>query len=316
MPATTPPACRDQTGPGTGKAQSVKPISVCSFSSTTATASKGRCIRGNWAHYRCPNWRPPPLCYRRLKQHLNDVNEEQYLVTVPRRSAIRFSQGGRDTECRPGAFLLEHGQSPYEFSYARDNALWVLKVPGESLRARLHTPNRYCALAFDATQGAGWLFASYVNLIGQQLLRGDDTARHVLGQHLVELLACSVEGDARVLSSQDSPVRNAHLSRIEHYVRQHLGNADLNPTQVAQACGISVRYLHSLYQGQGQTFSEWLCGQRLERAHHTLLSASALHSIARIAQQWGFADQAHFSRLYKRRYGYPPSQARRAGLAA
>lgn len=250
-----------------------------------------------------------PLCYRRLKQHLPD-QDEQYLVTVPRYAPIRFSQGGRDTQCQPGGFLLEHGQSPYEFSYAHDNALWVLKIPGELLRARLRTPDRYCALAFDAGQGAGWLFASYVNLIGGQLLREDHRARQMLGQHLVELLACSLEGDSRVLASQQSAVRHAHLGRIEHYAQQHLCEATLNPEQVAQACGISVRYLHSLYRDQGQTFSEWLREQRLQHAHQALLAVGASHSIARIAQQWGFSDQAHFSRLYKRRYGCTPSQAR------
>ncbi len=250
-----------------------------------------------------------PLCYRRLKQHLPD-QQETYLVTVPRRSAIRFSQAGRDTLCQPGAFLLEHGQSPYEFSYSSDNTLWVLKVPGDLLRARLRTPDRYCALTFDAAQGAGWLFASYVDLIGGQLLREDHGARRVLGQHLVELLACALEGDSRVLASQQSAVRHAHLGRIERYVRLHLGDASLNPEQVAQACGISLRYLHSLYREQDQTFSEWLRSQRLQQAHRMLRTSGTSHSIARIAQQWGFADQAHFSRLYKRHYGCPPSQAR------
>lgn len=249
-----------------------------------------------------------PLCYRRLKQHLRDIGEEQYLVTVPRLAAIRFSQAGRDTQCVPGSFLLEHGQSPYEFSYAQSNELWVLKVPGDMLRMRLHSPDRYCALAFDASQGAGWLFASYVNLIGQQLLRGDETARHVLNQHLVELLSCSIEGDSRVLDSRDSAVRAAHLARIERYAREHLAQMALNPEQVARACGISVRYLHELYRDQGQTFGQWVRSQRLASAHHDLTAGT--QSIARVAQHWGFADQAHFSRSYKRQYGRTPRQAR------
>ena len=36
----------------------------------------------------------------------------------------------------------------------------VLKVPGALLRGWLRTPDRYCALSFDASSGAGWLFAS------------------------------------------------------------------------------------------------------------------------------------------------------------
>lgn len=191
-------------------------------------------------------------------------------MTVPRQSGIRFAQAGRETLCQPGAFLLEHGHSPYEFSYAQDNALWVLKVPGALLRGRLRTPDRYCALSFDASSGAGWLFASYVDLVGQQLGQqldgGDGPARELAAQQLVDLLVCSVQADARVLSSSDSAVRAAHLCRIEDYARRHLGDRDLTPERTAQACGISTRYLHALYRDAGQTFVQWLHEQRLDRA--------------------------------------------------
>ncbi|OZI35364.1 AraC family transcriptional regulator [Bordetella genomosp. 1] len=258
-----------------------------------------------------------PLCYRRLKAHLRDSTDEQYLITVPRRSGIRFAQDGRETRCEPGAFLLEHGQSPYEFSYGADNALWVLKVPGALLAGRLRTPDRYCALSFDATGGAGWLFASYVELVGRQLAQrrdgADGATRELAAQQLVDLLVCSVQGDARVLASRDSAVRAAHLCRIEDYARRHLCDRDLTPDRVAQACGISVRYLHALYRDVGQTFGQWLQGQRLERADQALrASARPPASVAAIAHAWGFADQSHFTRLFKRRYGRTPGQARRA----
>lgn len=252
-----------------------------------------------------------PLCYRRLKTHLQDVSDEQYLVTVPRLSGIRFAQGGRETRCDPGAFLLEHGHSPYEFSYGKDNSLWVLKVPGALMRGHLRAPGRYCALSFDAARGPGWLFASYVDLIGRQLLRGEDASRELLAQQLVDLLVCSVQADARGLNPGDSAVRAAHLCRIESYARQHLSDCDLTPERVAQACGISVRYLHALYRDVGQTFMQWLHGQRLDRADQALRAAFPPVSVAGVAQQWGFADQSHFSRLFKRRFGYTPGEARR-----
>ena len=102
--------------------------------------------------------------------------------------------------------------------------MWVLKVPGALLRGWLRTPDRYCALSFDASSGAGWLFASYVDLVGQQLGQqldgGEGPARELAAQQLVDLLVCSVQADARVLSSSDSAVRAAHLCRIEDYARR------------------------------------------------------------------------------------------------
>ena len=143
--------------------------------------------------------------------------------------------------------------------------------------------------------------------LGQQLDGGEGPARELAAQQLVDLLVCSVQADARVLSSSDSAVRAAHLCRIEDYARRHLGDRDLTPERTAQACGISTRYLHALYRDAGQTFVQWLHEQRLDRAS----SARAPVSVASVAHQWGFADQSHFSRLFKRRYGHTPGQARR-----
>ena len=233
-------------------------------------------------------------------------------MTVPRQSGIRFAQAGRETLCRPGAFLLEHGHSPYEFSYAQDNALWVLKVPGALLRGGCARPTAIARCRSTPAAARAGLFASYVDLVGQQLGQqldgGEGPARELAAQQLVDLLVCSVQADARVLSSSDSAVRAAHV-RIEDYARRHLGDRDLTPERTAQACGISTRYLHALYRDAGQTFVQWLHEQRLDRAEQALRGAPV--SVASVAHQWGFADQSHFSRLFKRRYGHTPGQARR-----
>ena len=126
-------------------------------------------------------------------------------------------------------------------------------------------------------------FASYVDLIGRQLGRGEDTMRDLLAQQLVDLLVCSVQEDARVLDPGDSAVRAAHLCRIEAYARRHLADCDLGPERVAQACGISVRYLHALYRDVGQTFMQWLHEQRLDRAEQTLRGPARPVSVAGVA---------------------------------
>ena len=176
---------------------------------------------------------------------------------------------------------------------------------------RLRTPDRYCALSFDASSGAGWLFASYVDLVGQQLGQqldgGDGPARELAAQQLVDLLVCSVQADARVLSSSDSAVRAAHLCRIEDYARRHLGDRDLTPERTAQACGISTRYLHALPR-RGPDLCP-VAARAAPGPRRELRGAPV--SVASVAHQWGFADQSHFSRLFKRRYGHTPGQARR-----
>ena len=117
-----------------------------------------------------------------------------------------------------------------------------------------------------------------------------------------------LQADARVLSSSDSAVRAAHLCRIEDYARRHLGDRDLTPERTAQACGISTRYLHALYRDAGQTFVQWLHEQRLDRAEQRCAARPYPWPASRIN---GALPTSRISRLFKRRYGHTPGQARR-----
>ena len=66
------------------------------------------------------------LQYRRLPHHLKGERDEHFLVTVPARSEVFFSQCGKGVRCNPGGFILERSHEPYEFSHGEAADLWVL----------------------------------------------------------------------------------------------------------------------------------------------------------------------------------------------
>lgn len=57
------------------------------------------------------------LLFRRLPRHLAAKGPEEFLVTVPAKSEVRFSQCGKEVRANPGAFILERSDEPYEFSH-------------------------------------------------------------------------------------------------------------------------------------------------------------------------------------------------------
>jgi AraC-like DNA-binding protein len=256
------------------------------------------------------------LVYRRHQRHLLHEREESYLITVPERSEISFSQDGKEVRCKPGAFLVERSHLPYEFSYAEPNALWVLKIPSATLRARVGQPERLASLRFDSTRGAGALFVDMIRLTALRLDELDGAARDVAGKHLVDLLALSIEADERVLGGAASSVQSAHLHRAERFIRANLARSDLSPQMIAEGCGISVRYLHQVFGAQGVTVCDWVRRQRLLMCDETLRNPLYRRSISEIAYQWGFGDQAQFSRHYRAQFGCTPSDARHAARAA
>lgn len=101
-------------------------------------------------------------------------------------------------------------------------------------------------------------------------------------------------------------------NRLHRFIQEHLGDPCLSPGAIAEAHHISIRYLHKLFAGGGMTVAGRIRELRLERCYRDLADPSQrdrpIHSIA---ARWGFTDKAHFSRLFRARYGIPPKEYRR-----
>src|SRR5262249_22633566 len=134
----------------------------------------------------------------------------------------------------------------------------------------------------------------------------------LLSTQLIDLLALSLHQHPDALQSQQSAVRDAHLARIEAYVRQHLTDPDLSPQKIAQACCISLRYLHLLFKDTGDSISQWIRDLRLQTAHEALSRADKSTSVAQIAYTTGFGDHAQFTHAFRKKFGHPPSDLLRA----
>lgn len=98
------------------------------------------------------------------------------------------------------------------------------------------------------------------------------------------------------------------------YVLLHLADPRLSPTTVAAACGISVSYLHRLFESESTTVAAFIREERLHLARERLLDPACRgESVAVTGRACGFEDPAHFSRVVRRRFGVPPTDLRRGG---
>jgi AraC-like DNA-binding protein len=250
------------------------------------------------------------LQYLRQPRHLGAGRSEEFLVTVPTRSEVYFSQCGSDIRCAPGGFFLERSHEPYTFSHGEPADLWVLKVTSQALAERIRGPDRLCSLRFDAANGAGGLFTDMLHLLPARFDTLTPESRTAVGRQLVDLLVLAIKADERILASRQSSVRNAHLARIEAFIRAHLQDPRLDPDMVARACGLSTRYLHTLFRDTDQTVASWIREQRLAACRAALDEPDNCQTVAEIAYRWGFGDQTQFSRAFKSQYGLPPGEYR------
>ncbi len=250
------------------------------------------------------------LLYRRHKRHLLVDHGNDFLITIPDQTEVGFRQENRDTRCARGGFLVERSDVPYDFWHREHNALWVMKAPADSLRARLGPPERLSGMTFDATRGVGALFIDMVRTAAPRLDEINQGSLDALGRHMIELLCLAIQADDRVLDTHLSAVRAAHLYRAEQYIRANLERSELLPQQVADACGISLRYLQQLFTDTGRSVCDWVREQRLIMCDEELRRPSSRQSISEIAYRWGFADQSQFCKHYRKRFGRTPSETR------
>ena len=113
----------------------------------------------------------------------------------------------------------------------------------------------------------------------------------------------------RTHTRQERGGRPPWLGRTVELLHARAGEG-LRLGEIAEAVGVHPVHLSRTFRRyHGCTMAEYLRRLRLERAREALLEGEA--TLAEIALDAGFADQAHFSRRFKRAYGLSPGAYRR-----
>lgn len=111
------------------------------------------------------------------------------------------------------------------------------------------------------------------------------------------------------LGGFDAPLKKANLKveRAAQYINEHFLQA-IRLEDICQAANLSEAYLiRAFEQHYHMTPHAYLINRRIQHAQAQLREGDA---IADIAQQSGFADQAHFQRVFKKHLAATPGQYR------
>lgn len=111
------------------------------------------------------------------------------------------------------------------------------------------------------------------------------------------------------LGGSDAPLKKVNLKveRAAQYINQHYLRA-IRLEEICQAANLSEAYLiRAFEQHYHMTPHAYLINRRIQHAQAQLREGEP---IADIAQQSGFADQAHFQRVFKKHLAATPGQYR------
>ncbi|WP_378946950.1 AraC family transcriptional regulator [Mesorhizobium sp. ANAO-SY3R2] len=109
----------------------------------------------------------------------------------------------------------------------------------------------------------------------------------------------------------------ARLAAIKADIASRADLRGLSADEIAAQHKLSPRYVRKLFESERLSFTEFVLGQRLKRAHDMLNDPlRACQSITDIAYDAGFNDLSYFNRAFRRRYDATPSDIRANTLAA
>jgi AraC-like DNA-binding protein len=238
--------------------------------------------------------------------------EDDFLVNLAISGRAVVAQDGRDAVLRPGDFTVYDSARPCRIDCPDPFRLLVLKIPRDLFLSHCQLPPGATATAVQGDRGVGALFSSLLRRLPAHTGGLPPEVVGQVGVNVLELLATvlsDLAGDVR-----PALPREAQLQRARRYITDHLGDPGLSPPTVAEALGLSVRYLHLLFQAESTSPFRWILERRLELAARLLADPrQASRSITDIAFSVGFKDTSHFTRVFKHRYGAGPRDYRRHG---
>jgi len=132
-----------------------------------------------------------------------------------------------------------------------------------------------------------------------------DQLELIVSAHLVQRYSEAKRANAATIRGLASWQRR----QVTELLRANL-DGSLRLADLARACGLSVsHFARSFKRTFGVSCHRWLTELRIERAK-ALLSGADL-ALTDVAIQSGFADQAAFTRMFRRIVGVPPGRWRR-----
>lgn len=219
-------------------------------------------------------------------------------------------EGGREITLTPGHVVLWDGLQPTDIEIMQPFYKRTLLFPRARVLAVCPRLADLCELPSLESSGSARLLVRYMNALAAELPSLEPSAVIAAANVALELLRAAVEP---ALPAGRAAERAALRADIRRYVRANLRDGDLGPASIARAFSISIRGLHALFEEADASVAVLVRNERLVRCLEDLQQRNS-GSITDIAYRWAFCDAAHFSRVFKRKFGVTPSEVRHAAM--
>ncbi|MEU9946406.1 helix-turn-helix domain-containing protein [Streptomyces lavendulae] len=255
-----------------------------------------------------------PLQSRRTPALIRRSDPEQYQLALVTKSSMVLSQQGNDCCAVAGDLVMWDTSRPWTArSPARggEGELVVLQLPRNIVPLRTRQIERLLARRLPGGHGIAAILASIMKSLVDNGDRCTPQELDRLGTITAELAAACLAHHLDIEGDLPAETRAQTLSRQIHtFIDHHLGDPELTPSVIAAHHNMSVRALHQLFHGSGESVQVRIRRRRLEQCRNDLARPELRTPVQEIAARWGFTSPAVFSRSFREACGLSPSEFR------
>ncbi|MBT0770610.1 helix-turn-helix domain-containing protein [Kineosporia sp. J2-2] len=249
----------------------------------------------------------------RTPRLIRQDDPEFYKFALQTRGSCVIEQAGRQARLEPGDLTIYDTSRPYRLSCSDRFRMTVAMFPRNLVRLPERRMSGLTAVRLAGDTGLAALITPLMRSLAESRSPERGFIAAHLGDAVVDLVTAAF-AEQMALPSRDGAARShrALVAEVHAYIDRHLADPGLNTQSVAEAHYVSVRHLQKVFEARGTSISALVRTRRLERCHRDMSDPQlAATPLAVIRQRWGFADAAHFSRLFRAAYGESPREFRK-----
>ena len=258
-----------------------------------------------------------PIAIHRREEDIARDSNYDFLLAAQLQGTVLIHQGSSEFTQHPGDLTIMYAGEPYTIVHTQKSRRLILHIPQDIYRERIlaHLKDREFRSRLLPAGGLVSILHSMLESLAVEAEKLHTKDQYTVAESLLELTAAVLRSEADQEYELQHARQSALFRRILEFMESNYTDCELTPEKVAAANGISVRYLHSLFNQAGITVSKWIWERRLKACREDLLDPNMGHMrVSQIAFQRGFNDPAHFSRAFKSRFDISPSKLRQVAM--
>jgi len=255
--------------------------------------------------------------YVRSERDVRHGDPETVQIGMPRGGGSILVQDGREAVLRPGDMVLYDSARPFTL-VMEDRFNWqVFLMPKSKLRRSDAELRSLTGIRMAGGSGMAGVVYQFLSRLAADIEALEaDVSADALGENAADLIATLIQSQFGVpwgVSDPEAVLRE----QVRGFLNRNQADANIKPADIAFAHGISVRRLHQLFEGSGNSVMGVLRHERLVGVRRDLADPRLLNrSIGQIACAHGLMNPTVFARIFRARYGITARSFRSSALGA